>query len=1069
MPSSSATGLDRNEGAAAQSSPDYAALAALTANAPAPGIDMGDLRLDPDASDIEGNDYTLLGRRDVDGGQIWIGRDLNGVQREVDELTACFSLPRLADKPVMRVFLSSTFRDMAVERTHLIRTIFLRLKRLAREYGITLQEIDLRWGVTAEQVERGETVAICLDEIDRCRDYPPFFIGILGERYGWIPDSDALDALDRHAHFRDTDSDSLDIRRRAREDRLSVAEMEIRYGVLDQPPARRHAFFYTRAPALSELLSRHGGDAGDFFDADCAPMQERLKAELRAAGLLRIDGYRSVLELGEDVERMLGAAILRLARSANAVSTQYQGPVPASLGVNKAIDVALYAERIALARDEALDWSESYRWVCGADLAPRLLLLGAPGSGKRSRARIENLSLVSVPLHCRSAGLTGADAAALYLRGVLHGYGLVPAWDGPARSGLREALEGITERVHIGITDVDLLPDGRDLVALLALVGNRKLCMVLTASDSAYAELAQGFAVRHLGELAMADRHTFIGAHLAGFRKVLAQAEAEQVAALPLSGSPAFLRLLLDELRHGATFETLPALIATYATFGTLDDAYGHALDTWLGYVDPGQAAAMRWRIALETLCLSRYGVPDDFFTSDDGAGLSPLEWSAWLGLADPLVLAVEGGWQWRLPLGRELVVRRYPERSGAHDARRRYCDYLLAAQGRRMPAAIAELTEQLVALAGSGAADDVRRLYDWMLMPDTFRALGSADAALFAQAWRLLLRHGCSTAELEGRALSQDEATALVPLFIELEQWPALEALMRHALADVQAAPRTDFDYQLALAMLNQGRPAEALDVIAPSLHAWMQTREGLPPEAMGMLMAMVSDGVVAFEPWAEVLGAGFAALRTPPAGASPLRLAVLLIAALPLASVMGDARQTLALAHQCILASVELGGVRGRTICLTAAAEAAQALCVLGQFAEAIAVIVEFAGLDQPEDGQTVLQGRCARLMGAALFELERWEDAHGALAFAWQFEAQASDDASIAVGISAMMAMCLIQLGQVEASRGWLTIFGELADDAPATARQMFTWVEKSLYGAGRQGEAAKLQQRLAALPE
>lgn len=49
---------------------------------------------------------------------------------------------------------------------------------------VRLVPLDLRWGVTEEEAEQRKTLEICLDEIDRAR---PFFVGILGERYGWVP------------------------------------------------------------------------------------------------------------------------------------------------------------------------------------------------------------------------------------------------------------------------------------------------------------------------------------------------------------------------------------------------------------------------------------------------------------------------------------------------------------------------------------------------------------------------------------------------------------------------------------------------------------------------------------------------------------------------------------------------------------------------------------------------------------------------------------------------------------------------------------------------------------------
>lgn len=90
----------------------------------------------------------------------------------------------------IRVFLSSTFRDMDAERTHLVKEVFPKVRAVCQARQVGFTEIDLRWGVTEEESKNGATVEIRLKEIDRCRDFPPFFIGFLGERYGWLPSHD---------------------------------------------------------------------------------------------------------------------------------------------------------------------------------------------------------------------------------------------------------------------------------------------------------------------------------------------------------------------------------------------------------------------------------------------------------------------------------------------------------------------------------------------------------------------------------------------------------------------------------------------------------------------------------------------------------------------------------------------------------------------------------------------------------------------------------------------------------------------------------------------------------------
>jgi len=83
------------------------------------------------------------------------------------------------------VFISSTFRDMHAERDHLVKIVFPRLRQWCEERWLHLVDIDLRWGVTKDQADNGAAIDICLKEIDGSR---PFFVCILGNRYGWIPD-----------------------------------------------------------------------------------------------------------------------------------------------------------------------------------------------------------------------------------------------------------------------------------------------------------------------------------------------------------------------------------------------------------------------------------------------------------------------------------------------------------------------------------------------------------------------------------------------------------------------------------------------------------------------------------------------------------------------------------------------------------------------------------------------------------------------------------------------------------------------------------------------------------------
>ena len=75
----------------------------------------------------------------------------------------------------VRVFISSSFSDMRQEREELAKFVFPRLRSICTKHGIVFTGVDLRWGITEEQVLDQKALEICLEEVDSCR---PFFIGI---------------------------------------------------------------------------------------------------------------------------------------------------------------------------------------------------------------------------------------------------------------------------------------------------------------------------------------------------------------------------------------------------------------------------------------------------------------------------------------------------------------------------------------------------------------------------------------------------------------------------------------------------------------------------------------------------------------------------------------------------------------------------------------------------------------------------------------------------------------------------------------------------------------------------
>ena len=79
----------------------------------------------------------------------------------------------------LRVFLSSTFRDMNEEREIFTKRYAAALRQVAKERGVSISFVDLRWGVTVEQATGGGVVDICLTNLQGSR----YFVNFLGLRY----------------------------------------------------------------------------------------------------------------------------------------------------------------------------------------------------------------------------------------------------------------------------------------------------------------------------------------------------------------------------------------------------------------------------------------------------------------------------------------------------------------------------------------------------------------------------------------------------------------------------------------------------------------------------------------------------------------------------------------------------------------------------------------------------------------------------------------------------------------------------------------------------------------------
>jgi hypothetical protein len=604
----------------------------------------------------------------------------------------------------LRCFVSSTFRDMHGEREELLKFVFPKLRRFCAERGVVWGDVDLRWGITQEQAERGEVLPICLAEIDRCR---PLFLCILSGRYGWIPPFESLPAglLAEHPWLNEHPG-------------ASATELEIRYGALN-PEFRQstHAFFYFHEP---HDIDTPDVDRGDDKSSETQPPSQYgrdrlqlLKQEIRLSGHPVCEEYGNPHALGERVLADLTALIERLMP----VSTERS-----ELDREAADHEAFARERRDVHVAPAEYGQRLDRFVHEpADSGRGLLVFGEPGAGKSalvanwlSGFRSEHPDH-AVIYHAVGATPKSADGSAMLRRLIAECQqsGHAPAdgddsaialaeadppdtADEPERTlGLARLFRSMLERLKrpmvIVLDGLERLEPGGGFAEMLWLPHIPPPAVrfiVATSSDILCGRLRQrGWPTLDVEPLRIAERRTLIRQVLRLAGKTLPEAHIERLAFTVACRNPLFLRVLLDELRVFGSHERLDKRIDDYLgptdaarlQLPTLTDLFTRVLDRYEQDYDRERLGLVE--DALTCLWASRHGLEEtellEMLGTPDGNPLPQAYWTP-LCLAAERGLSFSGG-RYRIALDalREAVQARYvaqdDRRATAHARIARY------------------------------------------------------------------------------------------------------------------------------------------------------------------------------------------------------------------------------------------------------------------------------------------------------------------------------------------------------------------------------------------------------------
>jgi hypothetical protein len=499
----------------------------------------------------------------------------------------------------VRLFVSSTFRDMHAERDHLVTTVFPELRERLSRLGLDFYDVDLRWGVpeTGVDGERANSWEYCKRWITRVE---PFFICLLGERYGHEPDpAEITDADDRAAYAG-----------------MSVTEMEVRHAVLSGRLHRR-SYFYMRStpvppdtpePLYAEYVTEGPRDRLDALQAEIRESGRPVRdyecrwtgsgfAELEAFGRAVLeDLWSGVLRDPRYVPREAWQAVRGLDPGHDPLYVDESQPIPAGvwtlliqhakppppdpLTVEAEGMAAFMAPRLRWFTGRERELRELTRFVV-ADLAAGdsslRVVSGLPGQGK-SALLAKLADKLAGTRHLVVPHFVGATERSANVRDLLER--LVGELDraripkagagkpGPDIQSLSKHLAtrlgdyDAKRRVVLLVDAVDQLVSGHDLTWLPRRLGPGVRVVLSTvegpppALHSVRARLASALAERHprpgrisLSGLDEQDVRKITVDYLEEYCKELEPPQITQISEMPQARNPLYLRVMLDELR----------------------------------------------------------------------------------------------------------------------------------------------------------------------------------------------------------------------------------------------------------------------------------------------------------------------------------------------------------------------------------------------------------------------------------------------------------------------------------------------------------------------------------------
>jgi tetratricopeptide (TPR) repeat protein len=481
---------------------------------------------------------------------------------------------------------------MQAEREELVKFTFPELRKRCRERGVVFVDVDLRWGVTDEQKAEGKVLPICLAEIERCR---PYFIGILGERYGWV--SEEIDpALAEEQEWLKEHREK------------SVTELEILHGVLNDSQMKKLAFFYFRDLNTSERVEQELSKATDYLSEpqEVKEKLQSLKEKIRQGGFPIKENYADAKTLGQlilddlweiidkkfpqeevpsalESERMDHQAFASARTKVYIAREEYFKRLDEHIK-SKSLPLVLTGESGCGKSALIANWVKGYKERHPDDF----IVMHFIGSSAESTNHISILRRIMVEIDERTGIKRYTKDKDLDSTSAI----------GSGEEGIPSDPQNIIEQFPIWLTKASakgrfiLILDGlnqvedRDNAQELGWLPtyfppNVKVILSSLPGSSLEALKKRGLPTLQVENLSVKERKKFITEYLVQYTKKLESSQAKRIAAADQTSSPLYLRALLEELRIYGDHHTLQQRTEHYLKAKTTDKLYERILERW--------------------------------------------------------------------------------------------------------------------------------------------------------------------------------------------------------------------------------------------------------------------------------------------------------------------------------------------------------------------------------------------------------------------------------------------------------------------------------------------------------